>query len=62
MTGYEVCYIPYNIIYHYPTVLFTGMLLDLLHRNERVCHFFDKATIDRNNPLLLETQINLERS
>jgi len=39
MTWYELCYIPYYIIYDYPAVLFSGMLLDLFHGNGIVCHF-----------------------
>ena len=39
MTWYELCYVPYYIIYYYPTVLFSGMLLDLFHGNGIICHF-----------------------
>jgi hypothetical protein len=33
VTWNKVCYVPYNVIDHYPAVLFTRMLLDLLYSN-----------------------------
>jgi hypothetical protein len=35
----EVCYVPYDVVYHDPTVVFGGMLLDLFDSYDCVHHF-----------------------